>query len=73
MNNIASKTVGAALPSPNQVSLVGKPPPTIQDKIKDMTNTTITPSLAGSLKPVSSIKAAENLRGNGSIVVNSVA
>ena len=73
MNNIANKVVGAALPSPNKVSMAGKPSPTIQDKIKDMTNTTIAPSLAGSLKPVSSIKAAENLRGNGSIVINNVA
>ena len=69
MNKVSNNVSGIVLQSPNQASIVGKSAPTIQDKIKDMTNTTITPSLAGALKPVSSIQAAKDLRGNGSIMV----
>ena len=70
MNKVSNNASGIVLQSPKQVSMVGKSAPTIQDKIKDLTNSTIAPSLAGSLKPVSSIQAAKDLRGNGSIVIN---
>ncbi|MDI9348460.1 MAG: hypothetical protein QM537_00485 [Candidatus Symbiobacter sp.] len=50
------------LPTTTTASVLAPSQQTVQDKIKAMANQSVTPSLSGALTPVSSIKAAQDLR-----------